>query len=399
MAKHNLGPFGLVDESVLRQLRNTQRQVSFQRQQGQSGVDFAAQNVGQAVGQGVGAGLRALLNKAGLLKDDQLENAKAVSRAQKKAVQRTDEGLKELPEGVEGPEQKLPTDPTERRILQREILIEELRAEGQGGAADQILGDVVAMREAQVKFRKLQGETELGEEKLKEAKFEQAAREAGTREKAEILNLQGTRAQLDPNTADGAQRIDELNLRINKINEKALGTTEFDLPLGEVFTRTLRTELTESSDARDRFSEQARLFNPEFLTIQTKVKNFALNTMGLFGLAAPDEEKAQLTAFNQFRQVTNESFNLYVKRITGAQMSEVEVVRLRGAFPNLNDAPQVFMDKLFEARRMIEALRLRSLDTLNEETAGAQLKVRTTSLKEWFARAEREMKRQDVADL
>lgn len=399
MAAQDLGPFGLVDESVLRQLRNTQRQVQFQRQQGQSGVDFAAQNVGAAVGQGVGGGLRALLNKTGLLKDDQLENAKAVSRAQKRAVRRTDEGVKELPEGVQGPEQKLPTDPSERRILQREILIEELRAEGQGGAADQILGDVVAMREAQVKFRKLQGEADLGEEKLKEAKFEQAAREAGTRERAEILNLQGTRAQLDPNTAEGAQRIDEINERINKINAKALGATEFDLPLGEVFTRKLRTELIDNSDARDRFSEQSRLFKPEFLTIQTKVKNYALNTLGLFGLVAPDQEKAQLEEFNRFRQVTNESFNLYVKRITGAQMSEVEVKRLRGAFPNLTDKPQEFKNKMFQARRMVEALRLRSLDVLNETTAGSQLKVRTTNLERWFARAEREMKIQDVADL
>lgn len=399
MAAQDLGPFGLVDENVIRQLRANQRQVQFQRQQGQSGVDFAAQNIGTGVGQGVGVAIRAALGKAGLVKDTQLENAKAVSRAQKKAVQRTDEGLKELPEGVSGPEQKLPSDPTERRILQREILIEELRFEGQGGAADQILGDVVTMREDQLRFQKLQGEKLLGEEKLKEAKFEQTAREAGTREKAEILNLQGSRAQLDPLTPEGAQRIDELNQRINKINEKALGTTEFDLPLGEVFTRKLRTELIDNSDARDRFTEQSRTFRPEFLTVQTKVKNWLLNQGGIVGLAVPEAEKEQLTAFNQFRQQTNESFNLYVKRITGAQMSEVEVVRLRGAFPNLNDPPQVYQDKLFNARRMIEAMRLRSLDTLDKETAGGQLKVRTSALKNWFPRAEREMKRQDVAEL
>lgn len=399
MAKHDLGPLGLVDESVLRQLRNTQRQVQFQRQQGQSGVDFAAQNLGAASGQALGAAIRAALGKAGLVKDTALDNAKAVTRAKNAAAKRTDEGLKELPEGVEGPAQKLPTDPTERRILEREIFIDELRAEGQNTAADSVLGQVIDMREAQAKFKKLQGEVNLGAEKLKEAKFEQNARETGTREKAEILNLQGSRAQLDPTTPEGAQRIDELNQRINKINEPSKGTTEFDLPLGEVFTRKLRTELVENSDARDRFTEQSRTFRPEFLTVQTKVKNWLLNQGGIVGLEVPEAEKAQLTAFNQFRQQTNESFNLYVKRITGAQMSEVEVVRLRGAFPNLNDPPQVYADKLFNARRMIEAMRLRSLDTLNEKTAGAQLKVRTTELKSWFARAEREMQRQDVADL
>ena len=111
-------------------------------------------------------------------------------------------------------------------------------------------------------------------------------------------------------------------------------------------------------------------YNPEFLTIYGKWKGSKLNLeqwLSVNGQNLSTEERAWLENKTKFGVDSFMMFNAYVKFITGAQMSEKEVQRLRKAMPSLEfsgdfsnfflpegDSPIEFetkMDKLTEVTR------------------------------------------------
>jgi len=65
------------------------------------------------------------------------------------------------------------------------------------------------------------------------------------------------------------------------------------------------------------------------------------------------------TAYNELRSETIDSLSQYIKSISGAQVSDKEREFLERAFPNINDAPKVFLDKLNQLENRVRQRRFR----------------------------------------
>ena len=78
-------------------------------------------------------------------------------------------------------------------------------------------------------------------------------------------------------------------------------------------------------------------FDAEFLTYKGKGKAMFLNIKDKLGEGLTPEEEEYQAKFSTFAQDAIENINLYIKEITGAQMSEREADRLRKAIPDIGD--------------------------------------------------------------
>ena len=59
-------------------------------------------------------------------------------------------------------------------------------------------------------------------------------------------------------------------------------------------------------------------------------------------------------SFNKMKSQTASTLSNYVKSISGAQVAEPEAIRLQAVIPSINDAPEVFKDKLEEFKRIVQ---------------------------------------------
>ena len=97
------------------------------------------------------------------------------------------------------------------------------------------------------------------------------------------------------------------------------------------------------------------MFDPDYLTYQTKIEQSALKVAEKAGVDIGESGREKITKVSKFKRNAIENLNLYIKEITGAQMSEAEADRLRKAVPDAeNDSPTEFKAKMDDA---IEQLR------------------------------------------
>ena len=88
-------------------------------------------------------------------------------------------------------------------------------------------------------------------------------------------------------------------------------------------------------------------FNPSFLTFGTKAELWLLNFADRLGFEISPEDEQLLGDASVFKRNAYAALNLYIKRITGAQMSEAEAKRLTKAFTDPEkDGPTIFAAKL-----------------------------------------------------
>jgi len=121
-------------------------------------------------------------------------------------------------------------------------------------------------------------------------------------------------------------------------------------PEGEMqkkVVQDLQTKLVESKTQSDKLFSLLNKFDPSFLTYGGKINSKLLELKDKVGVTplAPEEQQF-LESFSAFEQEAAEGLNLYIKYITGAQMSEAEAQRLKLGYPNLEDSPVQFQTKL-----------------------------------------------------
>lgn len=111
-----------------------------------------------------------------------------------------------------------------------------------------------------------------------------------------------------------------------------------------------------NSEAMDRIRDIQGTYEDRFLTwpTQLEAKYYSIKEKAGFGLD-PEEEKL-LGDYDEFRDSTLENLNLYIKDITGAQMSEKEADRIEKAVANLKESPTEFKRGI---RRIMKTLRRR----------------------------------------
>jgi hypothetical protein len=92
-------------------------------------------------------------------------------------------------------------------------------------------------------------------------------------------------------------------------------------------------------------------FRPEYLEVGTRAKHAWTGAKARLGYKPSPEDRASLVGYTKFRRKAQENINLYIKEMTGAQMSELEARRLKLAQPDPGDKWYTGADPItFEAK-------------------------------------------------
>jgi hypothetical protein len=102
-------------------------------------------------------------------------------------------------------------------------------------------------------------------------------------------------------------------------------------------------------------------FKPEFQEIGARLSNAWTGLRAKMGEGVSAEDSSKLTDYKKFQRKAIENINLYIKEITGAQMSQLEADRLRLAQPDPGEAwykgddPITFKAKLDDVQKFARA--------------------------------------------
>jgi hypothetical protein len=118
----------------------------------------------------------------------------------------------------------------------------------------------------------------------------------------------------------------------------------------------IEEEIMTTEDTLAALYEVQAKFKPEYLTVWSKASFWGQGVLDRAGIDNLDPiEREAYMARAEFVQTSQKTLNTYIKNTTGAQMSEHEVPRLKGAIPNMDDGPLMFEAKLRSAIKFEEA--------------------------------------------
>jgi len=129
-----------------------------------------------------------------------------------------------------------------------------------------------------------------------------------------------------------------------------------NLESDEVWNRQMVNAISEAQGAVRRVERIEQVFDPFFQSAGGQAATWSLALLDrLLPKGLPEgSAKDLLAAKTSFAQYTNENMNLYIKMITGAQMSEAEAGRLSKAIANLGDSPTEFATKLANSKKVLQ---------------------------------------------
>ena len=195
-------------------------------------------------------------------------------------------------------------------------------------------------------------------------------------EKAEIfkenLKTPGHGSQFRAVGPDGTERFYRINKKTNKAepveellpppkSEESItvgpdGTVSIKRGVGvasggisdKVTERKITAKLIDKSESLSRLNSIKGMYKPTYQKFSTQVGQlWSAAKEKYLGMKLSPEDAQELKDYTQYRQTVIEHLNLYIKDITGAQMSEAEAKRLGKAVPNAEkDSPTEFEGKL-----------------------------------------------------
>jgi hypothetical protein len=151
------------------------------------------------------------------------------------------------------------------------------------------------------------------------------------------------------------------------------GTKEEVLGLEPASKGAVEKKIMSSVDALARLDSIESDFRGRFLTAPNILRRAIAEKAERAGITLPESERREVAAGDTFKQGVLENLNLYIKEITGAQMSFQEADRLKAAMPNMDNSPTVFETRM---KNSIQKLRLavaRNTILLNEGLDVAEL--------------------------
>ena len=159
-----------------------------------------------------------------------------------------------------------------------------------------------------------------------------------------------------------------------------------------VFSKEMISQIEDDRAAVQRSQDIMDMWDPAYQTIWGKA---VAGGAGLLDKLVPlsGEPKNQLQKFAMFQQAVNENMNLYIKMITGAQMSEAEAGRLSLAIANLTDSPAEFEAKLKRSISVLDRAQKRKQEVL-EYYAGIKAEGERISIEKAKEYAEEAAKRE-----
>jgi hypothetical protein len=338
---------GIITPDLIDQERALRLQKEAQlRRTKLSGAEFGASQAGALTGQLITSAIRRLAPNTfdePRVKAQKAQEAIQVARRQVKPS--------EFNKTADG--EVNPFADVDRRIAMVGAAIGEMKSRGLHQEADQLRANLLQLKQTRLERQKLNVETEREQVGLDTDKVELALKEgeaAGRDETTRLLNRLET---LDPEDPADARQLDFVLKRLNKLTE-VTGRTEFDVDDKSLFRNSLGN-LSNAQQALSRIDGVIDAFDPRFLTAQGKVKNFALSVADTLDLDIPAEAKKAFADYKLWQTRTVTNLNLYIKEITGAQMSAQEAKRLMKGLPNEEDSPTAFAAKARETQAVLQA--------------------------------------------
>jgi hypothetical protein len=144
----------------------------------------------------------------------------------------------------------------------------------------------------------------------------------------------------DPNRALYDEKIKKLSQRTGTIIETGPdGTTRIvqGAPVSDLQRKTkgnIEEKLTSGSEQLSRMMKIYDAWKPEYSQLGTRFKAAWTGTKAFLGREIDKQDEKMLTDFKKWQRKSIENINLYIKELTGAQMSEKEADRLRLAQPD-----------------------------------------------------------------
>lgn len=205
-------------------------------------------------------------------------------------------------------------------------------------------------------------------------------REAGAFPLEQVSKAQGIqKAQsegqnyLDPKTGK-VQNVAELDslerARLRKegwveVNLSVQGQKPDDLGLTKPVTTDLQKTLIDSQQQLDGLFSIAQKYDPSFTQLPTQAMNAGRDFYERLGGTLSPDQAGKLQAYSEFKRNSVDSFNRYIKFITGAAMSNKEADRIQKGFPDPDgDGSTKFMAKLRETVKQTLGVQKRAQDAL-----------------------------------
>ena len=133
-------------------------------------------------------------------------------------------------------------------------------------------------------------------------------------------------------------------------------------PIAKATEGTVEKKLIAVNEGLARIGSIGKSWKPEFNEIPTRLGVAWSSIKSKMGVNIPPEEKVRLEEFSAYKQDAIENINLYIKEITGAQMSNAEAGRLRKAQPDPGDGifggddPVTFRSKLVNQNKKLHMI-------------------------------------------
>jgi hypothetical protein len=124
---------------------------------------------------------------------------------------------------------------------------------------------------------------------------------------------------------------------------------------------TIQQKIMDGSEQIARMEIIAGEYKPEYQELGTRFKAAWTGLKAKLGQGVEEEDRQQLVDFKKFQRKAIENINLYIKELTGAQMSEKEADRLRLAQPDpgekwySGDDPITFKTKMDDVLKYAKA--------------------------------------------
>ena len=198
-----------------------------------------------------------------------------------------------------------------------------------------------------------------------------------------LVDLQDERARLEDEQARlEIAKEDETNpIALDRVEERLVevkreirnhqlvkGTSETDADyngltsqVDSVQLRALQTSFLSSTDSLNRMKTSADSFQPDFLRLEGIAKSKFVALRDFLSLPVSADDKKFLTDQATFMQAAFNNLNLYIKEITGAQMSFQEAERLGRGIPDPSkDTPIEYRAKLIATTKSLLAIQART---------------------------------------
>lgn len=133
-----------------------------------------------------------------------------------------------------------------------------------------------------------------------------------------------------------------------------------NIELGKPAQNQIQGDLMDSTAKLMRLERIGADYDPKWNTYAKQGEMWSLQQASKLGIKLSPEKSQELARYTTWRQRTFDNLNRTIKEATGSAMGKEEAERIIATMPNDNDAPEMFLAKLDEAKAQMRLVVARS---------------------------------------